>query len=147
MLNMTFPPGDTWYDWLKMSAGQPKKTAELAANGFDMTSPLSFLESVRLGGHGLAPAAKSALDELTDNIQDQDIGVLVCDFMTLHDLLVGTKALKNTETVLAVFNHILTSTDALSAFLRAEGVNSGFLCLLLLTPDITCCCRKKRPTH
>jgi hypothetical protein len=78
VLKMTFPPGDTWFDWCKMSRGQPKKTAELAENGFNMTSPLTFLESVRRGGHGLAPAAKSALNELIDNIQDPDIGCLIC---------------------------------------------------------------------
>jgi hypothetical protein len=122
MLSVTFPPGDTWFDWMKMSRRQPKKSAKLAAYGFKMSSPRTFLESVRRGGHGLPPAARSALYELVDNIHDPDIGCFICDFMKLLELLAGEKALRNTETVLAVFNHILTSTDALPAYLRGTEV-------------------------
>ena len=76
---VTFPPGDTWV-WDKMSKGQPKKKDRLSTEGLDVSSPLSFVQSILRGGTRLPEDAKAALNELMHNVSDPDIGCLLCDF-------------------------------------------------------------------
>jgi hypothetical protein len=127
---VTFPPGATWV-WDKISKGQPKKKDRLSAAGLDVSSPLSFVESILRGGTRLPEDAKAALNELMRNVTDTDMGCLLCDFTSWFDAMLGGKkrngGLRNTPSLLAFMNHLLISEDPVVKTMRQKGVSASLM--------------------
>jgi hypothetical protein len=132
---LTFSPGDVWFNWDTMSDGMPEKLADMKAGGIDTASPRRLVASILQGGWLQSQKFKTTLTALTSGLQDSDMGCLVCDFMVFYAALKKRQDGIDSDLAIHAFLHyLLTSREDAPRFLRENGVNAGILAFFLHPP-------------
>jgi hypothetical protein len=91
--------------------------------GLDVSSPLSFVQSIQRGSTRLPEVCQGGTERAgIRSLSDTDLGCLLCDFMSWFDAMLGGKkrngGLRSPPSLLAFMNHLLAFEDALVKAMR-----------------------------